>query len=143
MADLGLVFDPAQVNLVEPQVMRDLLALRGTGRLLSVLPSSLDWLVQGCGCQVEKGGSEAKLYIIYKTGDAWPEIETPETAKVVKRDLVSPVLNQKLRADPGIPGYFQLKPLGRVGRNLTQYYLNKQAPRGKGVIDPAILMLWG
>ena len=142
MITVGLIYD-AYTPAVEAQIARDLIAVRdayprdhfevkascsGPKRLLAAL--GVDLVIEG----------KPSLFVVYKTSEFWPEYPDEETHTVICRDLyvssVEPSLSQGVQ-----PGYHVPNQQGRPIRE--QNPLNRVAPKGKGVVDPAILLLWG
>lgn len=79
------------------------------------------------------------LYIVYKTGKEWPD--SPSDVVRVERDLCPSDVANKLDPTPRV-GYY-LKPQGRTGANLTERYLNRSYPKGKGFVNQWMLHMWG
>ncbi len=138
MNSVGIVYD--QMNdSVKTQVVRDFL-------MLSAEFSDLAYNDAGGSMDksyMEQLGIPATddppvLYVVYKTEDAWPQ--TPGNVPRVERDLRPDDVGPRLDGSPSV-GYY-LKPQGRSGANLTERYLNRSAPRGKGVVNPLVLLLW-
>jgi hypothetical protein len=78
------------------------------------------------------------LCIVYRTGEEWPE-PLPGIPRVA-RDLKPTTLKSPIDPNPKV-GYY-LRPQGRDGANLTEVYLNRAHPRGNGVTDALLLLMW-
>jgi hypothetical protein len=87
---------------------------------------------------IEISNQRPELFIVYRV-EAWPKI--PLNVKCVKRDLKVSKADIGIDPNPKI-GYF-LGEQGRNGANMTERYLNRNAPRGKGLADPMIVLVWG
>lgn len=139
MNSVGIVYDKMNDN-VEAQVTRDFLLLSGEFTGLAYFDPKGEVSAE---IMYELGIPKTEvppiLYVVYKTGDEWPS--TDPSIQRVERDLKPEVNGPRLNPEPRI-GYF-LKPQGRSGANLTERYLNRSYPRGRGVIDPLMLLIWG
>lgn len=138
MNSVGIVYD-SMTPAVKTQVVRDFIMLASEFSDLACYDVSgkmdtsyLDQL------GVPLTTVPPVLYVVYKTGDGWPE--TPPGVPRVERDLKPSTISQQLSGEPSV-GYF-LPPQGRNGPNLTERYLNRSAPKGKGVVNPLVLLLW-
>ena len=139
MNSVGIVYDQMNDN-VEAQVTRDFLLLSGEFKDLAYFDQKGEVsteIMYELG--IPKTDVPPILYVVYKTTDEWPQ--TDPSVQRVERDLKPEVNGPRLDADPRI-GYF-LKPQGRSGANLTERYLNRSYPRGRGVINPLMLLIWG
>ena len=129
---------------VQAQIVRDLLVMAGeweVGVNMQDLPDAdqniLAPFLEELG--VPKSFGQAELYMVYKTGEDWPQ--HPSDCPTVERDLAPQASEMTLSGEPHI-GYF-LKPQGRDGANLTERYLNRSYPKGRGYIDPILIGIWG
>lgn len=129
---------------VQAQIVRDLLVMGGEwemGISMKDVPeadkNALMPFLEELGIPESFGNPE--LYIVYKTGDDWPP--HPTDCPVVERDLSPGESDISLDGEARI-GYF-LKPQGRDGANLTERYLNRSYPKGRGYVDPILLSIWG
>lgn len=135
---VGLVYDVMD-STIEIQALRDLI----------LLSADMDIKVNDYGRKIEpellqEAGLETTdaqpvLNIVYKVGDEWPYYD-PDI-QIVKRDLQAKDCAPRLDPRPR-PGYF-LREQGRPGANLTELYLNRTAPRGNGLSDALVVLLWG
>jgi len=137
MSTVGLVYDKLTDDVLA-QIVRDLLILQG-GWDFDVNDVSKEispgWIASlGLGETL----TSPDLYVVYKVGDTWPEV--PNGSQCVKRDLK--VTDAGIGLDPGPKVGYYLKPQGRTGSNLTERYLNRAYPKGRGVIDPLVMLLW-
>lgn len=136
---VGLYYEAYNPD-VQIQVLRDLMALSSQfGPDFSV--NDTKGLVPKEmleDLQLKADNSPPDLAIRYKVGDSWPKV--PTGIEVVDRNLTPDVNNIRLEQDAGDPNY--LKPQGRDGANLTERYLSRSYPRGKGVSDPIVMLLW-
>ncbi len=138
MTSVGLIYD--QMNLdVQTQIVRDLLVLAGDFKF-DVFDQQQQFDTNLLK-QLELKSTEIppSLYIVYKTGETWPK--SPAGITTVQRDMCPPQEKMSLDPNPKI-GYY-LNPQGRDGANLTERYLNRSYPRGNGVVNPLITLLWG
>lgn len=139
MNSVGIVYDKMNDN-VEAQVTRDFLLLSGEFTDLAYFDPKGEVSAE---IMYELGIPKTEvppiLYVVYKTGDEWPS--TDPSIQRVERDLKPEVNGPRLDTEPRI-GYF-IKPQGRSGANLTERYLNRSYPRGRGVVDPMMLLMWG
>jgi len=135
---LGIYYDKL-TSSIAAQIVRDLLAVSREYEF-SVLDTGGKFeksLLQELGIPFAETG-KPELAVVYKEGEAWPAY--PEDTTLVKRDLMISKKKQTLSTENKI-GYF-LKPQGRVGPNLTERYLNRAYPKGKGFIDPALYWMY-
>jgi len=136
---VGLYYEAYNPD-VQIQILRDLIALSAE--------FGPDFSVNDRGGMVPKemledlhlrtDNSPPDLAIRYKVGDTWPKV--PTGIEIVDRNLTPDVSRIVLEQDAGDPNY--LKPQGREGANLTERYLNRTYPRGKGIVDPIVMLLW-
>ena len=119
---------------VKVQVLRDFLRLSCEFAVSIADPKGLmdKALLDEIGITQALPGSPVALYVVYKTGEKWPQ--TPNEIPRVERDLCPPDGSPTLSGEPRV-GYF-LKPQGRSGANLTMRYLNRSYPRGRGFVQP-------
>lgn len=135
---VGLVYDDMSSS-VELQILRDLTTIAQQWPIeVTDNGGRLDLgLLRHAGLTITR--EPAVLNLVYKTGDEWPYVD-PEV-QAVYRDL------QVKKTAPNIGkssevGYY-LRPQGRDGANLTELYLNRTAPRGNGLSDAMVVLLWG
>ena len=135
---VGIVYDELN-STVEVQIVRDLLVLGGQWDIaVNDLGGKVDpKLFSEMG--IPQVTSPIELCIVYKFGKDWPE--HPEGVETVERDLH--VSDVEVGLDPEVKIGYYLKPQGRDGANLTERYLNRSYPRGRGIIDPLVTMMWG
>lgn len=135
---VGLVYDKLTSDL-EANIMRDLLILNAKFPLEvndyghQIDPAYLD------EAQIERSGEPPVLNIVYRTEREWPYSDPG--VPVIKRDLFQPVAKPNVDPNPK-PGY-ALREQGRDGANLTELFLNRTAPRGNGLSDAFVVLLWG
>lgn len=120
------------------QVIRDLLLLMPEWDLAVSSSSNLpvDILY---ALKLEMKDTKADLSLVYKTkiDGEYPAGE----GTVIKRDLtLTPEKGNLSLAEH--PGYY-LKPQGRFGPSLTQQYLNRAYPKGRGVSNMLLKLTWG
>ena len=125
---------------VEVQLTRGLMVLLGKWKLALWDPKKLfkDEILEQLGVP-RAGGSDIKLCISYKTRDTWPE--TPTDVPVVERDLKPNTRGGMLDTNEHVG--FYLTPQGKGVTNRTEFYLNRAHPRGQGVVNPMVTLLWG
>ena len=125
---------------VQAQLTRDLLVLKGSWDISIWDPKNLvpDALLQQLDVE-RTGSSQVDLCILYKTRDSWPQ--APSKCTLVERDLCPADKGPRLDTDPQV-GYF-LRPQGKGMTNRTEYYLNRAYPKGKGIVNPMLMLLWG
>ena len=125
---------------VEVQLTRDLMILLGEWDLALWDPKKVfsESILQQLGIR-RAGGSNIALCISYKTGDEWPE--TPTDVPVVERDLKPNDRGGMLDSREHVG--FYLTPQGKGVTNRAEFYLNRAHPRGKGVANPLVTLLWG
>lgn len=139
MKSVGIVYDQMTTD-VQAQIVRDFLILSCEFDDLGYLDPSgqVDTsIMEELG--VPKGVGIPELYIVYKTGKVWPT--TDRSVERVERDLSPPNANITLSGEPRI-GYY-LKEQGRPGANLTERYLNRSHPQGRGFVSQWMLHMWG
>ena len=138
MNSVGIVYDK-MTDAVKTQVVRDFLILSGEFSDLACCDTAglmdTSYLEQ---LGVPMTDNPPVVYIVYKTESAWPQ--TPPNVQRVERDLKLYDDSPKFSTSPS-PGYY-LKPQGRDGANLTERYLNRSYPKGRGVVNPLVLLLW-
>jgi len=135
---VGIIYD-RMTDQVELQICRDLMLLKGEFPDLSVHdPAGKMDEAMLSAVGVPATLDEAQTVIVYKTGPDWPEVDP--NIDVIERDLCPGDGAPKLDGDER-PGYY-LRPQGRDGANLTDVYLNRSYPRGNGVTDPLVILLW-
>ena len=84
-------------------------------------------------------GAKPSMYIVYKSGDVWPEV--PADVVKVERDLKPADVGTTL--DPSVRVGYYLKEQGRTGPSMTERYLGRAYPRGRGFVDHLMLNMWG
>lgn len=135
---IGLVYDK-MTDQVELQVLRDLMLLQGQWKIAVSDPQGLMDVAMLAELGIEKTDQPPELIINYKVG---PDFKpAPSQIEEVRRDLCPPDNGPHL--DPNEHQGYYLKPQGRDGTNLTELYLNRSHPRGNGVTDPFVVLLWG
>lgn len=135
---VGLVYDVMD-STIELQILRDLMTLKAEfpiavndmGRRIS--PGLLE------EAEIDETSDPPVLNLVYKVGPEWPYFDPDLQA--VKRDLQVKECAPRLDPTPK-PGYY-LREQGRPGANLTELYLNRSAPRGNGLADALVVLLWG
>lgn len=135
---VGLVYDRMD-SRVELQVLRDVITLSQKWNIaVNDAGGNVNLeLLRLSG--VELTDDEPVLYLVYKTGEEWPYSEPG--VQVVRRDLQIKKADTHMNPNPEV-GYF-LRPQGRDGANLTELYLNRTAPRGNGLSNALVVLLWG
>jgi len=135
---VGIQYDE-MTDAVELQVLRDLMILTGEWKDIWVNDPAGQMDEQMLAqIGVSKTRDQPTIVINYKVGPEFKHVDTDRI--VVERDLAPRDEAPRLDGDPGI-GYY-LKPQGRDGANLTELYLNRSHPRGNGVVDPIVTLLW-
>lgn len=131
-----LVYDK-MTESVKAQILRDLLLLSGSFLVSYRDKQGLvdDSILNQIGVIKAEDTAPDDLIIVYKTGAKWPVYDKMITT--VERDLCPNDNGQRLDDEPRI-GYY-LKPQGRNGANLTERYLNRAYPKGKGFVMPWLL----
>jgi hypothetical protein len=137
---VGLYYETISSN-VQAQILRDLLVLSAE--------FDGDFVVNDTQGMVPKElledlhlsttSSPPSLAVRYKTGEEWPKV--PMGIEVVDRDLQPKTAPANIDTSEHV-GYY-LKPQGRDGASLTERYLNRSYPRGRGIVDPFIVLMWG
>lgn len=135
---VGIVVDCAITNDLLAQVTRDLLVLKAEFDVDLYDPERKVPASLLSTLKVSYTDKAPDLHLVYKVGEEWPA--APDGV-VVKRDLCPSSLETKFDADPKI-GYY-LKPQGRDIPSLAEQYLNRAYPKGTGIVNPMIVMLWG
>ena len=139
MSSVGLFYDAYSPDL-QVQILRDLvlLDLEFDGAFTVYDDKGLVPKEVFDSLNIRKDGSPPELAVRYKVGEAWPKV--PRGVEVVDRDLTPKQSESNI--DPNVkPGYY-LREQGRTGSSLTERYLSRSAPRGKGVVDNLVLLLW-
>lgn len=138
---VAVVYDK-MTSQIELQILRDLMALSEKWPVMlhdekdQMSPEMLNL------ANIDVSSDPPMLVIVYKDGDEWPDIPEPYAVlPVIKRDLKPEELRTAL--DPNPKAGYYLREQGRDGANLTEMYLNRQHPRGNGVSDALIVLLWG
>ncbi len=135
---VGLVYDVMD-STIELQILRDVLMLKtefniavnDLGRKVS--PGLLD------EAEIAQTDAPPVLNLVYKVIEEWPYYDP--NIQVVKRDLQVKTCSPRLDHKPR-PGYY-LREQGRDGANLTELYLHRTAPRGNGLSDALVVLMWG
>ena len=124
---------------VEAQLVRDLMLLKGRWDITFVDPSnSLPDEILNL-IEVQKGAGTPDFCLRYKTGEEWPEVHGD--IPVFERDLCPTEEDRKLHLEPRVG--FYLRPQGKGVTNRTELYLNRARPRGQGVVNPLVTLMWG
>jgi hypothetical protein len=121
------------------QITRDLLALSGEFKICVLDPGKkFDVsLLNNLGISLVETG-EPDLAVAYKLKDTWPEV--PQGVTVVERNLKPDEDKIGLSQENKI-GYY-VKKQGRDGPNLTERYLNRAYPKGRGFVDPSMYWMY-
>jgi len=142
---IGIVYDKMS-SQVEIQILKDLMLLSRQWDIKYVDEGQkLDpSLMAQAG--LEASDDMPTMWLVYKTGASYPpvpvEFELGEAqTPVVYRDLEVKISEPRIDGTPRSGHY--LKEQGRDGADLTDLYLNRQYPRGKGLSDAMIVYLWG
>ena len=143
MSTIGIAYDQMNES-VYAQIVRDFLCLASEfpGLKYSDPAGQMNKsIMEDLGIDNAGPNDVPTLNIVYKVGTEYPEYD--ERIRTVRRDLcphdTAPSLTQN---DDNKVGYY-LKPQGRAGANLTERYLNRSYPKGRGVTNPLVLMMWG
>lgn len=143
MTTIGVIWDN-YTSAVESQLTRDLIALKQAYPREDIAcrtqntndPASL---LKALNIELVFEG-RPDLYVVYKTGEFWPEHPDENSHTVILRDLYVSQAEFQVSGEPSqsyhVPPY-----QGRFIREQNPLY--KVGPRGKGPIDPAIILLWG
>lgn len=144
MSVVAIYYDQMNQN-VTAQIVRDFLVLSNEFPGLQYLDPNgqVDKsLMQALHIELAPQSKPVNLYVVYKCGKEYPDVPENEIRKVY-RDLSPDDVRTKItQNDPDKIGYY-LKPQGRTGANLTERYLNRAYPKGRGVTDPLVLLMWG
>lgn len=126
-------------NNFKAQVIRDIVLLQAEWPLALSADSQISPDL-AFALKLDIVSKSPELCLVYSTDGRWPKVD--DCKRVVRRDLfVTPSEGGILDAGPHV-GYY-LKPQGRFGPNLTQQYLNRAYPKGRGVPNMIIKLLWG
>lgn len=142
---VGLIWDEYTPQ-VEGQLTRDLLALLDTARglvdevVVVVDDHRCTRLLDGLGIRSVPTQKLAKMWIVYKTKQEWPE--APDWVdEVVERDLYQAVKPGNMRVpDDSANNGFYLPPQGRLSPDTIS--LDRPAPNGYVPTDSAALLIW-
>jgi hypothetical protein len=131
---VGLIFDDYTPQ-VESQIMRDCLQMQQVAdrdeEVVVVCDSSKpDRLLESLGMRRVPTAKLAKLWILYKTGEWWPEAPN-WTSTEVHRDLYVPKKDPKLlrQVDEAEANGYYLPPQGRLSPDTLS--LERPAPNGE------------
>lgn len=135
---VGFAFTEFNDN-VRTQLVRDMLILLGTWQFKVSDPQAVltDSLLSHLG--LERTTDKPTILLVYKTTQVWPK--TPYSTPSVRRDLQPSDVEIGLDPTPAV-GYY-LKEQGRDGANRTEQYLNRMHPKGKGIVNPLVQLMWG
>lgn len=136
-----LILYDTMTEAVKVHITRDFLLLAGEFTGLAYLDPAgqVDQaLMEKLGVERAPADTEPIMNLVYKVVD-WPEVD--EVVPTVKRDLSPQVNIQRVIQQDNNMGH-PLKPQGRPGANLTERYLNRSYPKGRGVHNPLVLLLW-
>ena len=143
MTTISVIYDQMNEN-VRAQIVRDFLCLASEFPGLKYYDRAGQVnksLMEELGIDNASKDDVPVLNIVYKAGTDYPDYD--DEINTVRRDLcphdTAPSLTQN---DDTKIGYY-LRPQGRAGANLTERYLNRSYPKGKGVTNPLVLMMWG
>lgn len=139
---IGVIFDEYSPS-VESQLTRDIIALK------SAYPRSEfevrcdtddpETLLRAFNVDMNNKG-DPSLFLVYRTTEQWPPYPDENTHTVILRDLYVTEAYPTLSGEPSV-GYYVPREQGRPIRD--QLPLSRMGPKGKGAVDPAILLLWG
>jgi len=140
MFAIRLIYD-TYTPAVEAQITRDLIAMKNAQpkETLAVICEMNDCekIANVLDIALYAQGT-ARLNIIYKVGEQWPEHPDARDEIIIERDLY--VSEEIISVDPNPSIGYYMPPQGRIIRD--QVDLSRQGPKG-GSIDPAILLTWG
>ena len=134
---IGILFDELG-SQIQCQIVRDLMILKGKWEDIELNSQDLTTISIAQSLDIPITSQPPIMYIVYRVKD-WPRV--PAGVKRVNRDLKVTEADIGLDPNPKI-GYY-LPQQGRDGANLTERYLNRNAPRGKGLVDPMLMLIWG
>lgn len=146
MVLIGIIYDE-YTPAVEAQLTRDIIALQNAHprdefevQCVGDEPS-MDRLLNAFNIVRVTGGKPA-LYVVYRTTEWWPEYPDERTATVICRDLYIEDAAPRMSGEPSV-GYYVPTTQGRPIR--PQNPLNRMGHKGngKGMVDPAIKLIWG
>ena len=127
-------------NDTKAQIVRDLLVLRGECKI-ELNPKGLESILSTIEMlNINLVKKKAGFLIVYKYGDAWPEFD--ESIKHVERDMKPEKMDNNLDLNEHVV-YVPDNRGVRNGVNLTELYLNRNYPRGKGVTNPWVPLILG
>lgn len=137
---IQIVTNTAIVNSVLAQVTRDLIVLAVEFGVDINDPQNLIEDSMLSSLKINRTTAPADLILVYKIGDEWPEVPTTD-ALVVKRDLKPSEAEIRIDGEPSVGFYLPEK--GYWGPNRTLQMLNRAYPRGNGIANPLVTLLWG
>jgi hypothetical protein len=132
---VSLVYDELD-SQVQGQIIRDLLALSKQRPLVNTDDPELLPILNAL--HVQTTTTKPSLVVLYRV-KKW--LAAPRGVTLIKRDLKPRRLDFKIDGNPHV-GYY-LREQGRPGANLTERYLTRTAPAGKGIVDPLLIQTWG
>jgi hypothetical protein len=137
---VGFAFDEFTDD-VQAQLVRDLIILLGDWDFSVSDPNMVlnQPLLDQLGVVRADANAQPTLVLVYKVGPNWPEVKL--SIPQVKRDLSPEDNGQVLDCNPHV-GYY-LNEQGREGANRTEQYLNRAYPKGKGLVNPMVTLIWG
>lgn len=142
MKYLGILYDK-YTPPIESQITKDLIAFKYYyGNDITVCtknPNDIARALAALRIKVISDISLPKVFIVYKTGEEFPE--TPDNCQeIIERDFYVDKANIELTSDPENDGYF----LPEYGKpyisNMSRLHYR---PNGYVPIDPSIRLLWG
>jgi hypothetical protein len=124
---------------VEAQLVRDLMLLSGRWdvALIDEKHEFSDEILNLL--ELHRAAGKPDFCLLYKTTDEWPE--APDGCPVFERDLCPTEEDKRIHLDPKVG--FYLRPQGKGVTNRTEFYLNRARPRGQGVVNPLVTLLFG
>lgn len=143
---VGIIFDE-YTPPVEAQILRDCMMLQHTASsseevVLVTDSNKVDRLLDSIGMRRVPTAKLAKLWILYKTQEYWPE--APEWATTeVQRDMWVAKKDPKIlrEVDEAESNGYYLPPQGRLSPDTLS--LERPAPNGYVPTDPSIFMVYG
>lgn len=136
-----IVYDEMNEN-VRTQIARDFIVL--SCEFKDIAYRDRDGLVDAAlmaeiGVAVADDTTKASLVVVYKSKDAWPKV--PLSIRKVERDLKPKDVGTTIDPESRV-GYY-IKEQGRIGPSLTERYLSRAYPTGRGFVDHLMLNMWG
>lgn len=143
---VGVLFDE-YTPAVEAQILRDCLALLDVGRtkvnevVICCNNDRIGAVLSGLGMRHIPTLELAKLWLVYKTGEYFPQ--APDwSEETIERDLwIKPSKNKLQVLDDLHTNGFYLPPQGRLCPDSIS--LERPAPNGYVPVDNALFLIWG